>query len=366
MDDPNITMEEYIKLEEKKLIGVDALPCKSQVSTPVNDEIYFRISFDESDDEDYTIICDKISFSYKMISVNNLETDSKNDNEKAGVPYFTPPKPTINFKAQHNNESDLNNEATLSECDEVGQNVLYFNDLFPFNVIHPNDLKSDEDNDNNEIDIIQSSDDMSPLPPHEQRHLFLRVQVVDFQGMPELMRDSLFARMVMKHRDDAGVVVFTSRAWGRLLDTRGPLVWELILEFLSMLRFGEVLLDLDAPGLDVGSVNILYLLSRYVRRFASGRKSGAYISGGQYVARLAEHFGLLTTEILGGLTVIAPELSIIDIGKLVRLQICMEVDDRAWVAMGLERQPDAAAGALRVAQDAPIVDEGGQADPTHV
>ncbi|GKC03127.1 hypothetical protein Tco_0994737, partial [Tanacetum coccineum] len=118
--------------------------------------------------------------------------------------------------------------------------------------------------------------------------------------------------------------------------------------------------------LDVGSVNILYLLSRYVRRFASGRKSGAYISGGQYVARLAEHFGLLTTEILRGLTVIAPELPIIDIGKLVRLQICMEVDDRAWVAMGLERQPDAAAGALRVAQDAPIVDEGGQADPTPV
>ncbi|GJS34177.1 hypothetical protein Tco_0532559 [Tanacetum coccineum] len=29
----------------------DALQCKSQVSTPINDEIEFRISFDESDDE---------------------------------------------------------------------------------------------------------------------------------------------------------------------------------------------------------------------------------------------------------------------------------------------------------------------------
>ncbi|GJT64783.1 hypothetical protein Tco_1016263 [Tanacetum coccineum] len=29
----------------------DALPCKSQVSTPINDEIDFRISFDESNDE---------------------------------------------------------------------------------------------------------------------------------------------------------------------------------------------------------------------------------------------------------------------------------------------------------------------------
>ncbi|GKB38922.1 hypothetical protein Tco_0883864 [Tanacetum coccineum] len=303
-----------------------------------------------------------------------------------------------------------------------------------------------------------SNNYMAPLPPREQRHPFLRyqgleytdadiadfeerleriysreihrVQVVDFQGMPELMRDGLFARMVMEHRDDAGVV------------------------FLSTLRFGEVLLDLDAPdtiqfqlggarrrlswrqfilalrshteeemespgfarywsesermnpgkgdlhdywrvisidgdflgpppsytlirdlmlrlchrmmahsiagrsqapkkvtvtdlfylrGLDVGSVNIPYLLARYLRRFAAGRKSGAHIS------------------------VIAPELLIIDMAELVRLQICEQLDDTwAWVAMGPERQPDAAAGAPRVAQDAPVIDEGGQADPAPV
>ncbi|GKE54480.1 hypothetical protein Tco_1489636 [Tanacetum coccineum] len=96
MDDPNMTMEEYIKLEEEKarrrgrvfnwqtatygkirvdenlhdlslgeadfpaivindaFAPQDTLRCKSQVSTPINDEIDFRISFDESDDEDYT------------------------------------------------------------------------------------------------------------------------------------------------------------------------------------------------------------------------------------------------------------------------------------------------------------------------
>ncbi|GJZ99177.1 hypothetical protein Tco_0671728 [Tanacetum coccineum] len=195
---------------------------------------------------------------------------------------------------------------------------------------------------------------MAPLPPREQRHPFLRyqgleytdadiadfkerlkriysqeihsVQVVDFQGIPELIRDGLFARMVMEHRDDADIVVFTSRAWGRLFDTRGSLVRELILEFLSTLRFGEVLLDLDAPRLDVGSVNIPYLLARYLRR---------------------------------GLTVISPELSIINMGELVRLQICMEVDDMwAWLAMGPERQPDVTANAPVVAEDAPAVDEG--------
>ncbi|GJT47417.1 hypothetical protein Tco_0956132 [Tanacetum coccineum] len=70
-------------------------------------------------------------------------------------------------------------------------------------------------------------------------------------------------------------------------------------------------------GLDVGSVNIPYLLARYLRRFANGRKSRAHISGGQFVARLAKHFRLLTAEILGGLTVIAPELPIIDMAELV-------------------------------------------------
>ncbi|GJY85575.1 retrovirus-related pol polyprotein from transposon TNT 1-94 [Tanacetum coccineum] len=205
MDDPNMTMEEYIKLEEEKArrrrrvfnwktatygkIRVnddlydlryvetefpaividdacelqDALSCKSQVSTPVNDEIDFRISFDESDDEDYTIICDKNSFSYKMISVNNLKTDSENDNEKV-MPSIPSPEPAIYLLTEpilnprHIDEFNLNDETSLSEYDEEEQNILYFNNLFPFNVIHPNDLKSDEENDNNEIDIIQSSE----------------------------------------------------------------------------------------------------------------------------------------------------------------------------------------------------------------
>ncbi|GJW89892.1 hypothetical protein Tco_0167445 [Tanacetum coccineum] len=233
MDGPNITMEEYIKPGDEKahrrgqvfnwktarygkirvdddlhdlrsveaefpaivindtFTPQDALQCKSQVSTPVNDEIDFRISFDESDDEDYTILYDKNSFSYKMISVNNLKTNLENNNEKDGIPSFPPPEPTTSYVddldffkdfnneflaidyndtrtsksdylteqtlcPQHNNESDFNDETSLSEYDVVGQNVLYFNDLCPFNIIHPNDLKLDEDNDTKEIDIIQS------------------------------------------------------------------------------------------------------------------------------------------------------------------------------------------------------------------
>ncbi|GJY98765.1 hypothetical protein Tco_0516195 [Tanacetum coccineum] len=78
-----------------------------------------------------------------------------------------------------------------------------------------------------------------------------------------------------------------------------------------------------------------------------------------FVVGLAEHFGLLTEERLRGLKVITPELLIIDMAELVRLQIYMEINDTwAWVAMGPERQPDATTGAPGVALDTLAVDEG--------
>ncbi|GJR89246.1 hypothetical protein Tco_0213257 [Tanacetum coccineum] len=101
--------------------------------------------------------------------------------------------------------------------------------------------------------------------------------------------------------------------------------------------------------------------------FAREDKLGAMIFGGQFVARLAEHFGLLTKERLQGLTVIVQDLPMIDMAELVRLQICEELDDTwAWVASGPERQQVAADGALEVSEDAPVVDEGALAVPAPV
>ncbi|GJV15132.1 hypothetical protein Tco_1360455 [Tanacetum coccineum] len=482
------------------------------VSSP-NDEIDFKISFDESDDEDYTVVFDKNSFSYKIISTGDLKTDSKKDNEKVNKPLFSSPEPAVScidnldfFKEFENefpaivyndaltsksdlsteptlcpqdiDKFDLKEEASLSEYDEVEQSVLYFNDLFHFNMIYPDDQKSDKGNDENEIDMIQSSggneninkilkesydkirkifvmgsfimglnvnivawnhfvngmlfnliknlyvpfgipfdpkryykdDDCArmlrrpsvlanfadmALPSCDQRHQYLRykglqytdvdiadfetrlarlymrevhrVQVFDFGGLPDLMAEGLSTRMLMKHRDAQGQIVFTSRAWRWMFDIRGSLVHELILEFFNTFWFGETIgfgtywaesarqipnkgdlgdywigislakdflgttpsytsiRDLilrlchrlivysiagrsQAPekvivtdmfylrGMDVGSVNVPYLLARYLRLFASGMKQGAMISEGQFVARLAEHFGLLTEE----------------------------------------------------------------------
>ncbi|GKA80222.1 hypothetical protein Tco_0786818 [Tanacetum coccineum] len=139
MDDPNITIEEYIRLEEEKsrrrgkvynwetatygkiwdnedvhnlgsvktefptivfndtLTSEATLLCEPTVSSLNNDEIDFRISFDESDDEDYTILFDKNSFSYKMIFVNDLKTKSENDYEKVNMPLLPSPEPTVSY-----------------------------------------------------------------------------------------------------------------------------------------------------------------------------------------------------------------------------------------------------------------------------
>ncbi|GJR23755.1 hypothetical protein Tco_0972282 [Tanacetum coccineum] len=161
----------------------------------------YRISFDESDDEDYMVIYDKNSFSNKIISVNDLKTDSENNNDKVNMPSFPSPEPMVSYfndldyfkdfeneflaivyndalkskldflteptlSPQYIDEFNLKDETSLSECDKEEQNVLNFNDLFPFNVIYPKDSKSDKDNDDDKVDIEHSSGDLSvkPLP----------------------------------------------------------------------------------------------------------------------------------------------------------------------------------------------------------
>ncbi|GKC52675.1 hypothetical protein Tco_1075420 [Tanacetum coccineum] len=131
-------------------VSSKALSCEPTVSS-LNNEIDFRISFDDSDDEDYTpaISCfDDLDF-FKDFE-NEFPAIVYNDALTSKSDLLT--EPILN--PQHVDEFDLKNKTSLSEYDEEEQNVLYFNDLFPFNVIHPNDLKSDEDNDDNEIDII--------------------------------------------------------------------------------------------------------------------------------------------------------------------------------------------------------------------
>ncbi|GKF25604.1 hypothetical protein Tco_0081498, partial [Tanacetum coccineum] len=138
MDDPNITMEEYTRLEEEKArrqgrtfdwqiasygkreyyeteddsftdlkteypaivfddISDVASSREPTVSPLDNNEIDFNISFDESNDEDYMIVYDENSFSCKIISVDNLKTDSENRNDKINIPSSLSQEPTIGY-----------------------------------------------------------------------------------------------------------------------------------------------------------------------------------------------------------------------------------------------------------------------------
>ncbi|GJS36130.1 hypothetical protein Tco_0534512 [Tanacetum coccineum] len=158
MDDRNISMEEYIRLEEEKAqrhgrtfnwktatygkmeccededdcftnfetkfpaiafddtLTSDATPSCEPTISPLNkNKIDFRISFDESDDEDYMVIFDNNSFSYKIISVDNLKTDSENDNDKVNMPSFPSPEPTDNYFDDLDRFKDFENEIS-SHC----------------------------------------------------------------------------------------------------------------------------------------------------------------------------------------------------------------------------------------------------------
>nr|GEX13105.1 putative reverse transcriptase domain-containing protein [Tanacetum cinerariifolium] len=97
MDDPNITIEEYIRHQEEKALWHGRSfnwQTATYVSTLNENEIDLRISFGESDDEDYMVIFDNNSFSYKIISVDNLKMDSKNDSDKVDRHSFPSPEST--------------------------------------------------------------------------------------------------------------------------------------------------------------------------------------------------------------------------------------------------------------------------------
>ncbi|GJU09651.1 hypothetical protein Tco_1132047 [Tanacetum coccineum] len=129
MDDPYITMEEYIQLEAEKarrrdqefnwetdtygkvryfedidyfkdfenefpaIVYKDAPTSEPEISYELTVSFHhvkkvdfdFVISFDKSDDEDYTFTYDKNSFSYNLVSINDLKLDSGNDDDKIDI-----------------------------------------------------------------------------------------------------------------------------------------------------------------------------------------------------------------------------------------------------------------------------------------
>ncbi|GJZ94151.1 hypothetical protein Tco_0666354 [Tanacetum coccineum] len=176
---------DYIKHSREHADTLREIVESARALSPLDSNLnsaYFRISLDEFDDEDYTVIFDENSFSYKIISINDLKTNSGNDKPLS-------PNPTVDYfddlnyfkdfeyefpsivyndgltskldleikplvSSERIDEFNLIDEALFSEYDE--EIVSRFNDLF--NIIHLDDSKLKKDNDDNDIDIIQSSE----------------------------------------------------------------------------------------------------------------------------------------------------------------------------------------------------------------
>ncbi|GJY08737.1 hypothetical protein Tco_0375791, partial [Tanacetum coccineum] len=400
MDDPNIIMEEYIRLEEEKA---------QRHGRTFNWQTAMFGKVESYEDEDDCFINFETQFPAIVFDntlrpdsapLIDLKKDSKNDEIiKPSSPelmvdclddldYFKDFEnefPAIVYNDGLTSKSDLEIkllvsyehinkfETSLSKYDEEERKTLH--------LTFSDNLKMIKDgNDNN--DITQPSGYMAPLLAADQRHLWLRYQVegytkgivhsyeqrletiwskpvnrvhvLDFEGLTPGMRQDLVVRLRMVYTRE-GQQVFVSHAWRRLFWIRAPLVREFILEFLSTCRMSDTEMGLDvADMLGLASSDVLirdpvrrlchmmiaYSIcgrDRHLRRHAEGRKSGAKLSGGHFIGRLAMHFGLVSDKGLRGL--------------------------QAWVAQGPERQHVAATGAHEADEARPAAEESAQEIP---
>nr|GEZ06497.1 hypothetical protein [Tanacetum cinerariifolium] len=325
-------------------------------------------------------------------------------------------EPTLS--PQHIDEFDLNYETSLSEYDEVEQTVLYFNDLFPFNITYPDDLKSDRDNDDNEIDMIQSSkgnentqglnnllegshDKINKVFIMQSFIMELNVNIVAWNYFVNEMlfnliknlymsfhipfdpkqyyKDGVYTRMLRRPR----YVFFTLLNLGKLVSKYGysvldmtPLpprdhrhLWlhyqvegyteEIVHDFEHRL---EMIFGRD-PVRRLYHTLISYIISKRGQAHEKVTSTNLFYLrsielGAANVSYLLAQY-LFSDDRLRGLSVMTRELPFIDMGELVKLKICMEVgDDWAWVAQGTGRKLVDAAATPGGAEDAPNVDAG--------
>ncbi|GJS56962.1 hypothetical protein Tco_0651746 [Tanacetum coccineum] len=224
MGNPNITIEEYIRLQEEKALSRYET-FNWQTATYGKMEHYEDEDdcFTNFESESPTIVLDDASreaLSWEPMPEvrysNDLDFFKDFENEFPTIVYNDALTSKSDFltepveSPQHINEFNLKNETSLSECDEKEQNVLYFNDLFPFNVIYPNDLKSDTDNDNDIIDIEQPSGDMSVIQLPNGIN-------VDTQGSNKLLETRTIWRILgfgIRRIDPCTVDLAETMIWG--------------------------------------------------------------------------------------------------------------------------------------------------------
>ncbi|GJS94312.1 hypothetical protein Tco_0801280 [Tanacetum coccineum] len=141
-----------------------ALSCEPTVSSLNNNEIDFRISFNESDDDDYMVIFEKNSFSYKIIFVDDLKSNSENDIDKVNMHSFPSPDPTVSYFDDLDSFKDFEKEFPAIVYNDALTSKLDF-------LTEPTEKLVSK----NGYDVL----DMALLP-RDQRHQYLRFEGLEY------------------------------------------------------------------------------------------------------------------------------------------------------------------------------------------
>ncbi|GJT13456.1 hypothetical protein Tco_0860498 [Tanacetum coccineum] len=229
--------------------------------------------------------------------------------------------------------------------------------------------------------------DMAPLPPHDQRHIWLHYQVEGyteeivhhFEQRLETIFESTYMIGSEMGLDVADTLCF------QLGGARRSMIWRQIILALGLYT-AEEMVEGGFEAFWLGSERVIpdkgylsgywieissgmdFLRSapsytyirdpvrrlchrlisynifgrgQYLFKHAEGRKSGGRLSGGHFIGRLAHHFGLVSDDGQRGLNVVTRELPLIDMAS------CCGCCPRG-------------------AEDAPDMDEGTQAVPAPI
>nr|GEU85148.1 putative reverse transcriptase domain-containing protein [Tanacetum cinerariifolium] len=404
MDDANITLEEYIRLEEEKaqklrkvfnwetakyskiwydedildlrsietefsdivfndnLTSNETLSCKPTASSLNNNEIDFRISFDESDHEDYTVVFDKNSFSDKIISTNDLKTDSENDYEKFNKRLFLSPEPMLNFIGMALQPRDQRHPYLRFE------GLQYTKvDITDFETrlarIYRRQIPDKGDLRDYWIGSSSAGDFLGTTPSYTSiRDLILRLChkliACSIAGRSQAPK-KVYTKSKKEHESHLkmNLELLKKEKCYVKPNKKG-------LRKPKIVKRVKLIVEMKLLEFSVGD-HVMMKVSPWKGVIRFGKK-------GELAPRLIEESGFalhrgcerasLTVGLISkeGLTVIAPALPIIDMTELVRLQICVEFGDTwAWAPARPAKEEGDARG---VAEEALVAPRGGDED----
>nr|GEU34133.1 reverse transcriptase domain-containing protein [Tanacetum cinerariifolium] len=203
MDDPNITIEEYIRLEEEQArrsgkvynwetTTYATLLYEPTVSSLNNDETDFRISFEESDDEDYTVNLDN-STSNVLILLDSwtsglLVYKEPLSGKRSKQPFILEESP-IDTMADQRTMAELLRAPTEGyvEEDERVEETLTDPDLSEYNInVPPRPVQKYKPPSQREY-VVHQRDPLHPNIPYPSRRLKQKQQEKDEKMLKALL-----------------------------------------------------------------------------------------------------------------------------------------------------------------------------------